>query len=121
MGTLEIVTAAVDDRNAIAAGETGNIGFGLGKPHSAVSSASDAVALADLKPGRYELRIAVADKETASGAQRVHVRRPDFERQAGMSGRPSSLAESRTPPATACAYAELTAAADHVRQLLGTS
>jgi len=103
VGTLEIVTAAVDDKNVIAAGQTSQIGFGLtAQAFQQVQQTGfrTIAQLDDLKPGHYELRVAVADKETdRRGTVSYPFDVPDFSKgKLQMSGLlVSSLAESKTP------------------------
>jgi len=103
VGNLEIVTAAVDDKNVIAAGQTSQIGFGLtAQAFQQVQQTGfrTIAQLDDLKPGHYELRVAVADKETdRRGTVSYPFDVPDFSKgKLQMSGLlVSSLAESKTP------------------------
>jgi len=103
VSSLEIITAAIDDRNAIAAGQTGQLNLGVtAQTFQQVKQAGfrTLAQLNDLKPGHYELRIAVVDKDTARrGSVSYPFDVPDFSKgKLQMSGLlVSSLAGSRTP------------------------
>lgn len=103
VGSVEVVTAAVNDSNVIAAGTTSTVGFNLtAQSFQQVQQAGfrSLAELRDLKPGRYELRIAVAEKDTAKrGTVWYPFDVPDFSKgKLSMSGLlVSSLAEGKTP------------------------
>jgi VWFA-related protein len=103
VGNLEIIIAAVDDRNMIAAGKTSKIAFGVSaEAFQQIQKVGfrSLAELRDLKPGRYELRIAVANPDTTKrGLVSYPFEVPDFSKgKLQMSGLlVSSLAESSTP------------------------
>jgi len=82
-GAVELIVAAIDERNQIASGQAARLAFTVA-PENARRTDSNAgfrtmARLKDLTPGRYELRIATADAESKKqGSVWYAFELPDF-------------------------------------------
>jgi VWFA-related protein len=102
-GNLEVSTVAVDQQNAIVSGQTTRINFGLTPAmHERFKEKGfrTMAQLADIKPGRYQLRLAVVPSNSSlRGSLWYDLEVPDFSKgDLAVSGiLLSSLAEGQTP------------------------
>jgi hypothetical protein len=103
VGNLEISTVAVDQQNTIVSGQTNKIAFGLSPAmyeRFKEKGFRTMAQLADLKPGRYQLRLAVVPSNSSlRGSLWYDLEVPDFSQgDLAVSGiLLSSLAEGQTP------------------------
>jgi VWFA-related protein len=103
LGDLEVSTVAVDQQNTIVGGQTSHITFGLSPATHERFKAKGfrtMAQIADIKPGRYQLRLAVAPAASSlRGSLWYDLEVPDFSKgDLTVSGiLLSSLVEGHTP------------------------